>query len=247
MQDYRYELMDVKGAKVPRLIIGTSPFIGAGQFGPKSMYYYQQFYENPVNITNLFAESIERGINAIHTPFDHKLMRAILMADRTTDSNSFIMATIEQGNLQAQLNLCSSNTEAILLHGSYTDPFVDKVDELLARVKSKCPKALTGIATHTPGSIIPKIIGKPHVEVILAPVNNLGLFMDPSPDSTLKAVKEARANGVIVFAMKPLAAGRLNPENAIKYLKNRVDGVVIGVTSSKELKEIVKVAEIYYS
>ncbi len=71
--------------------------------------------------------------------------------------------------------------------------------------------------------------------------------MDPSPESTLKAVREARSNGIIVYAMKPLAAGRLSPMEAFNYLKDKVDGLVVGVTSSRELKQVIKAAETFYA
>jgi predicted aldo/keto reductase-like oxidoreductase len=244
VEDYRYGLVSLnRSTKIPKLLFGTSPFIGAGQFGSKSAYYYQQFYLNPVNITRLYMESIEKGLNAIHTPCDHILVKAIWEADNATGSSSFIMATLEPRDIQKQLGLYSNNAETVLLHGSFTDAYLEEIDETLSFVKGYCRGALTGIATHNPGAVIPKIIDKPDIEVILAPVNGLGLFMEPSPESTLKAVMEARAKGIVVFAMKPLAAGRLNPKEAFSYLKDKVDGLVVGVTTSQELTQVIKASE----
>ena len=47
--------ISVKGKKLPRVLLGTSPFLGAGQFGVKAYEYYKAFFENPFRITELLS------------------------------------------------------------------------------------------------------------------------------------------------------------------------------------------------
>lgn len=42
--------INLKNRKIPRLLLGTSPFIGAGQFGAKASYYYSTLYKKPHNM-----------------------------------------------------------------------------------------------------------------------------------------------------------------------------------------------------
>lgn len=40
---------------LPHLMLGTSPFIGAGQFGSRSSEYRKRFFDNPDNMTELLS------------------------------------------------------------------------------------------------------------------------------------------------------------------------------------------------
>jgi len=76
------------------------------------------------------------------------------------------------------------------------------------------------------------------IDFILTPINSTGEFMLPSVNSTLNAITEARETGKKIIAMKSLAAGKLNPKKAFEYLVDKVDGVVVGITSPQELYEL---------
>ncbi len=84
------------------------------------------------------------------------------------------------------------------------------------------------------------------VDLILAPINLRGDFMMPDANSTSNAIADSRKSGKKVIAIKPLAAGLLNPEKALEFLADKVDGVAVGITSLKELDELMESASRYF-
>lgn len=244
---YAFGLFQVGGVKFPRLLFGTSPFIGAGQFGERAMRYYLEFYLNPRNITRLYLDSISRGLNAIHVLSDPVIVRAVRDAVYSSGVGSFILATINARNLEEELSLCEMvEADSIIVHGSYTDLMSEKLGCILKEVKRRFGDIPTGIATHLPGKTLPKILNLNinEVEVIMAPINPRGEFMEPDMNSTLEAISNSRRRGKKVIAMKPLAAGELKPREALRFLSDKVDGVAVGITSLEELDELINEAKL---
>jgi len=103
---YLLDSFEIGKVKFPKVLFGSSPFFGAGQFKERSMIYHDKFYLNPPNITQLYQESILRGLNAIHVPSDPVIIHAIAEAIRSTFIDNFVLATVEVRNLQEELNLC---------------------------------------------------------------------------------------------------------------------------------------------
>jgi len=70
----------------------------------------------------------------------------------------------------------------------------------------------------------------------LTPVNKLGAAMYPTSEIVLEAIKNINKP---VFAMKPLAGGRVRPEEAFEYLFHeiKISVAVVGVGSVKEASE----------
>ncbi|MEM2996836.1 MAG: hypothetical protein QXK52_04940, partial [Candidatus Bathyarchaeia archaeon] len=160
---------------------------------------------------------------------------------------SFILATINARNLEEELSLCEMvEADSIIVHGSYTDLMSEKLGCILKEVKRRFGDIPTGIATHLPGKTLPKILNLNinEVEVIMAPINPRGEFMEPDMNSTLEAISNSRRRGKKVIAMKPLAAGELKPREALRFLSDKVDGVAVGITSLEELDELINEAKL---
>ncbi len=244
---YLFENFEIGNIKFPRILFGSSPFFGAGQFKNKSIIYYNQFYLNPQNITHLYNESISKGLNAIHIPSDPIIIQAVNKAIKLSSGNNFICTTIEVRNIQEELNLCKwIGADSIIVHGSYTDNRVDRLVDILRMIKEQFNGIPTGIATHSPGNIIPRVYGVKEVDIIMTPINSVGEFMLPDVDSTLKAIAEARRLGKKIIGMKTLAAGLLKPIEALKYLVDKVDGAVVGITSPQELYDLLNAGLKYF-
>jgi hypothetical protein len=60
------------------------------------------------------------------------------------------------------------------------------------------------------------------------------------------SIENARKKGIKVIGMKTLAAGKIHPKNAFEYVSDKVDGVAVGIASSKEMEETLKLAEKYF-
>ncbi len=240
---YAFGYFSVGDVRFPRVLFGTSPFFGAGQFRDRAMSYYRQFYLNPQNITRLYGRAISQGLNSIHVPSDPVIVEAIIRAVEQSGVESFVLATVEAENLQQQLRLCERvGADSIITHGSYTDSVVEGLGEVLRKIKERFNGLPTGIATHSPGDVVPRVLGLREVDIILAPINLKGDFMEPDVESTLDAIAESRKRGKRVIAMKSLAAGLLTPMEAFNYLADKVDGVAVGITSIQELDEVFEAA-----
>ena len=82
MQDWK-DICQVKTflideTEIPSVSLGTSPFIGAGQFGPRAEEYYRQFYLNPMNIEAIIKKSTELGVPAVQALTYDKIIKAIV-------------------------------------------------------------------------------------------------------------------------------------------------------------------------
>lgn len=248
LDNYAFGCFSIKGIKFPRLLFGTSPFFGAGQFSDRSDGYFREFYLNPQKITALYYSSISNGLNAIHVPSDPVIVEAIFDSIQSSGVNSFVLATVEAKNLPEELGLCEKvRADSVITHGSCTDRSVGMLAEILGQIKKRFNNAPTGIATHSPGSIIPRVLGLEMVDIILSPINLKGHFMEPDEQSTLKAIARARSTGKKVIAMKSLAAGLLNPTIAFEYIADKIDGVAVGITTTSELHEVIRAGKKYFS
>lgn len=244
---YRFATIKVRNVTFPTVLIGTSPFIGAGQFGDKSFFYHQHFYENPDNIIPLLEEGFKLGCNAVQLIAYPTLVRALEKTLERTGYPAFVMATVGVGDLQAEiLDVARLNPQCLLIHGAYTDKNFAGIERHLKMIHERFPNMITGVATHTPGLVIERAIQIPHVEVILTPFNKSGIFMRPSQELTVEAVALARTTGRKVFAMKALAAGTIPPAEAFGFLKNQVHGVAVGLASTTEIRETLDVLRKQY-
>ena len=247
LKSYKFGHFLINDIEIPRVFFGTSPFFGAGQFKERSTRYYQKFYLTPKNMTSLYYDAINKGLNAIHVPSDPIIIGSIIEAINNSGIDNFVLVTIEGHNLSKELDLCERiKANSIIVHGSFTDRSADNLKDVLREIKIYSKDIPTGVATHSPGDVIPKILQYEEVDIILAPINIRGSFMEPTVQSTLKAIAKARAKGRRVIAMKTLAAGLIEPQDAFHYISEKVDGVAVGITSSTELDQVLSVAEKYF-
>jgi len=244
---YRFGTIGIDGRMFPKILLGTSPFIGAGQFGAKSYVYYRQFYENPKNIVKIIIECVKLGCNAVQVICCPPILTAVQDAIRATDTEIFVMGSTGLGDISDEIEKMKQlKAQSIVTHGSYTDRILNKNPEKLRQTLQGIKDGITGIVSHTPGTTVEKAAAIEEVRLMLVPFNKIGIFMDPSFESTLQAVESTRRIGKKIIAMKSLAAGRLKPDEAFAFLKGRVDGVAVGLTSLEEIKETLNVASSHF-
>lgn len=103
------------------------------------------------------------------------------------------------------------------------------------------------LGVHHAGSTIP-ILDRSGVrfDAYIAPINKLGIMMLPTEDTAVKSIKHAAKP---VIAIKPLAGGRIPPNEAFEYIysNTNVASCLIGVASEDEMDEDVKTASIYWN
>jgi hypothetical protein len=225
---------------LPGLMLGTSPFIGAGQFGSKSLDYRKRFFDNPDNMTRLFVHSDSLGVKAIQLIGYQPLVAALMKAEEIS-GDFFIAVTIPRGDFAANLDLVSPlEPEFVSVHAQFCDENDPRLSEWIDMIRDTGAKPAA--STHLPGATIP-LLDELGFDAYLAPVNTVGYGMEPDVESTLKALERTRK---AVIAIKPLAAGKVTPERSIfEYIYRYANSIAIGITSEEEMKETYSVALAY--
>ncbi len=94
----------------------------------------------------------------------------------------------------------------------------DLIDAYVKALRQRFPAVATSI--HHPGVTIPALeAGDVRFDAYITPVNKAGVFMLPTPELTLKAVRSSRTP---VIAIKPMAGGRMVRREAFDYVLNEV-------------------------
>jgi hypothetical protein len=228
--------------QIPKLMLGTSPFIGAGQFGTKASEYRTRFFQNERTMKHLFIASARHGVNAVQLIVYEPLVRALTAALEELGEDFFIAATIPSGrNFERDLALIRPLKPAIIaLHALSCDALDSRIEGWIEEIQAL--GASPAAATHYPGATIEELDNAGFdFEVYLAPLNPIGYAMEPDYESTLKALKTTVKQ---IIAIKPLAAGRLKPTQSLfTFVYQYADSVSVGITSEAEMEETYAVAK----
>jgi len=235
-------LMAIEGRKIPRVLLGTSPFIAAGQFGVRSYQFYNKFVLNPKNIVSTISHAIRLGILGVQLIAYDFVSNAVDEAQTETGVDLAIVGTIPvEEQDEGLLRLKKLEAEVILLHGELTDTLnFSVVEKWLRRIRSV--GAIPGVAIHRTYPTLPRILeAKMDIPVIMLPVNKIGTFMQ-AKESTLATVEKAER---FYIAKKPLAAGQLPPREGLEFVLSQkgISAVAIGVASIEEATETFNIAK----
>lgn len=240
---YRFRTFAIEGQECPTVLLGSSPFIGAAQFGARALVYRARFLFRPENMVKLIRYCVDLGVNAVQAVGYPEVLEAVQEVMRESRTEIFILGTVGLGNIEREMDLMlGAGAKGIVVHGSLADGRAEWVRRCLARLRDE--GVITGVATHKPGLTIPLVEYMQEVQVILAPVNRLGRYMEPSFESSLKSIEGSSKR---IIAIKPLAGGRLSPEEGLEYLAGKVDGIAVGISSLEEAGETFEVARKFFS
>jgi hypothetical protein len=117
---------------------------------------------------------------------------------------------------------------------------LDLLGELVDRIKERgFGGVLFGV--HHAGMTIPRLDEElDSFDGYLTPLNPLEVMMFPSKASAERAVRSTKRS---VFAIKPLAGGRVKPEEAFRYVFGfDVEGCMIGCASASEVERNIEAA-----
>lgn len=233
--------LQVQKARIPRILLGTSPFIGAGQFGSRAFQYYSHFYEHPENMVKIIGKSADLGVRGIHVFPYTPIVKAVKLAEHDLKLELTVLGTVRPEDPYGDIKILQGlRTVAMLLHAEITDSHnPNKINELLNQIRQS--GSLAGVVTHTPLATL-TWLQKADLEIgmIMLPFNKLGRFMDSTPDKTLEI---ARRIGKPLIGKKVLAAGELSPREGLEYaFKNGIKTVAIGISSEAEAEETFSIA-----
>ncbi len=224
--------------------MGTSPFMGAAQFGSRSRVYYETFWNKPENMIKMFMTAIELKFDGIQAVAYPRILDALYVARENTGQHIPIIASVPPREIQESLwNLADMKAEVVLAHGAITDKALMSNDyETLAKFTKQVREfAIPGAATHSPNETLPKLLQSDlDLEYLMTPLNAMGKFVNDL-EGLLKVINENGSNTKII-AMKPLAAGEINPQEALEFLfQQNIDAVAVGITSKDEATEIIEI------
>ncbi len=159
------------GAPIPKVMVGTSPWIGAGQFGIKVNEYRHKFLHNTQAMIKILEASYgtgERGIEVI--PSGKILEAAKVMKD--TRADFIITGSTYPGPDPMIEELIKAEADIIFVHGIVSDKKRLKLSKLVEEVSSR--GVIPGVAVHSPISTLEFVFSNlPEVKVFLIPFNEI--------------------------------------------------------------------------
>ncbi|MEM2735916.1 MAG: hypothetical protein QXV45_06545 [Candidatus Bathyarchaeia archaeon] len=227
---------------IPRILLGTSPFIGAGQFGRKAPSYYAKFYLNPGNILGIIRRAYGLGIDGIQLLPYGPVVKAV---ERALEEGMElrIVGSVRLREAEGDISLLERlGAVAMIAHAEIADlRDRETLEGILNAIHETGRPA--GLASHKPFRTLSWLegLGLKH-EILMVPVNAAGAFMDCRPEGLAALLKRL---GKFVIAKKALAAGSLPPAEALTYVASLdcVNSVALGVASEKEVDETMALAK----
>lgn len=233
--------IQIQNAKIPQILLGTSPFIGAEQFGVRGALYYSVFYEIPENIVKIIRQSVDLGVRGIQLIPYPPIVEAVKSVARDLGEELTIVGSVRAENPSKDIELLRDlEAVAMLLNGNLTDSHnLPKISELLGQIRQA--GSLAGVVTHAPLSTLTWLRETGlEVDLVMLPFNLVGKFMDANPDMVLEAVLKLNKP---LIGMKVLAAGDLTPREGLEYVfKKGFRTVAVGIASEAEAVETFSVA-----
>jgi hypothetical protein len=236
--------IEILGRFIPRILLGTSPFIAATHFGHRARLYQLDLYNQPENILKIIKKAYDLGIHGIQLIPYPPVVDAVKWAiDEGCTLN--IVGTVRPDKEKEDIKLLSElGANAMLLHAVITDGCNwDDISHYLKIIKME--NSVPGLVTHTPFITTRKLLNSPILDlfdVYMVPLNKIGYLMDKDVfmDKERAELRDLiKSLDKTVIANKTLAAGVLNPKDAFDYLKtvDFVDLMTVGIASETEAVE----------
>ncbi|MHA1279910.1 MAG: hypothetical protein ACTSQI_07925 [Candidatus Helarchaeota archaeon] len=232
------DFIQLESKQIPRISIGTSPFIGAGQFGQLGLIWRSSFLHDAEKVAELMKLSYINGAKGVEAIPVGRILDATSIVKEKYHDFTILSSTFWESRENYYLidKLIAIDAEIIFLHGSISDlRDVNLIRPLLTKIRSA--GKIPGIATHYPHRTIPFIHeNKLDSPAILLPFNVRGEFMGEQK----KVEQLVDSLDYFFMAMKPLAAGKIPPKKAFPYFKeHNISAVTIGMVTKEEIIETV--------
>lgn len=241
----------IKDKEIPRTLLGTSPFIGAAQFGHRARLYQLDLYNQPENITKIIKKSYELGITGIQLVPYEPVVKALTWAINEGCKLN-IVGTVRPECENEDIELLNElEASSMLIHGAVTDILdFDFLTNILEDISQT--GAIPGLVTHRPFNTTKNLLKSPILDlfdIYMVPVNKTGylmdtdVFMTKERDELRDLIKKIDKT---IIAKKTMAAGILTPDDAFDYLKtlDYVDLMTVGIASEAEAEETFKLLAI---
>jgi hypothetical protein len=228
----------IQGIEIPLISVGTSTFIGAGQFGKNARIYRKQFLNNPDAILEILEACYQKGGRGIEVVPSGKIPEAIKIFSETHD-DFVVTGSTFPGPDPLIDDLVDMNAKIIFVHGNVSDQKSEKLSQLLEEVTSR--GVIPGIAIHNPVSTLNYAFENlPEIKTFLIPFNAKGIFMGNQKE--VENLVDSHRDYAFM-GMKTLGAGKIGPERAYAYIaQHNICCVAIGMVSKEEVNVSTKYA-----
>ena len=218
--------------------VGTSPFLGASQFGKNARVYRRKFLNHADAVLEILEASYEVGGRGIEIILAGKVTEAAKIMAETHDD--FVITGSTFPGPDPLINeLSDLGAKIIFAHGMVADKKDLKLESLIDDIKSK--GIIPGIAAHNPVSTLEYAFENiPSVKTFLIPFNARGYLM--GNQKRLEKLIDSHKDHHFI-GMKTLAAGKLKPNKGYDYIsKHNVCCTTIGMVSVEEARESTEIA-----
>jgi hypothetical protein len=223
---------------IPLVSVGTSPFIGAGQFGFRAFEWSIKFLDNPKAMLEILEASYAKGARGIEVIPSGKILEAAQIMSETY--NDYVITGSTYPGVDPKINLLvEKGAKLIFVHGMISDNKSTNLVRLLDDISSY--GIIPGIATHEPILTIRYCIENSlNVRVFLIPFNKNGFLMGNI--NNLEEIVNNTKNFYFI-GMKTLAAGKIKPNVAFQYIAHHnICAVTIGMITKQQAEESTKLA-----
>ena len=240
------------------IILGTSPFIFAPQFGHRTRLYELDFEKQPENIQKILDKSYEMGVHKILLNRSEDLELALDMSIQNGNDWEVIGKTDDEHFEEDLSKFSKFNTISIMLDGFFIDENIknddfENVSKYLSEIKSR--GYVPSIETRTPFNNIPKIVESEIInefEEIMLPLNFYGYMMDCNFLTNENKEKIQNLLSTInkkIIANRTLATGILQPKEAYEFISkvDYINSVCVGVAKIEEAEETFSIINEYKS
>ncbi|MEJ2296303.1 MAG: hypothetical protein P8Y23_16260 [Candidatus Lokiarchaeota archaeon] len=221
----------IQGIDIPLVSVGTSTFIGAGQFGKNARNYRTRFLNNPDEILGILEACYLIGGRGIEVVPAGKIPIAVKLFSETHD-DFVVTGSTFPGPDPLIDELVEINAQIIFVHASVSDQKSERLTQLLEVVSSR--GVIPGIAVHNPVSTLNYAFQNlPEIKTFLVPFNAKGIFMGNQKE--VENLVDSHLDCAFM-GMKTLGAGKIDPEIAYTYIsKHNVCCAAIGMVNLEEV------------
>jgi hypothetical protein len=229
--------------------------MGAGQFGGSGAAWYHKFFNYPDRMAEFFTYFCELGFPGAHIIAYPSIIEAARLA-KASHPLKVTASLLPEDWMENLEEVAVLEPEVVFVHGSMTDDFLNqRTDELLECLEAiRNLGAFPGIATHDTYRALQVLhVGDHPLQKesfgLLAPINHHGWAIGGPLKDVLEMLGKTDSNRYPVAGMKILAAGRLNPNEALRFAFQvaNVQVAAVGVVAKEQADQLAEICRTIFS
>jgi len=240
----------VEDCTFTKLILGHNPLLGYSYLSQARAREYAERFRTFEPIRDIILAALAMGVRSIMvSPGGEQCDRVAQAVEAAQEQAGIEMSNlvIVGPSIPDQLDyLKRVGCRVCLVHGQTTDSmfwrsewtFKPEFPQLLAQIRAA--GFVPGMSSHNGGETIP-LAEKFDVQIINTPINKIAWRMCPCVEQVLDVVRKSSRR---IIAMKPLAMGRIAPQEGIEFALSvpGVDALCVGIATPAEAEETFGIA-----